>query len=148
MVAPLEVYPSRGVVAPLEVCSARCVATPLEVRPSRRGTVKGWPIAAGGPGSEELDLVQRSCIRGERGSRASLRDGLDEVINGGGRAFGRGDLRDGVCGGEEGNAIAVVTCLGGWYVDAVVAVVVWSRADIPSVLAMVGPAGLVLLFFW
>ena len=53
-----------------------------------------------------------------------MRDGLDEVINGSGRVFQRGDLRDGVCGGEEGDTVAVATCLGGWYVDTVVAIVV------------------------
>ena len=77
------------------------------------------------------------CSRGKQGSWAILRDGLDEVINGGSRAFGGGDLRDGVRGGEEGNAVAVATCLGGWYVYVVVAIVVWSGADIPAMLAMV-----------
>ena len=61
-------------------------------------------------------------------------DGLNEVINGGGRAFQRGYLRDGVCGREEGDAVAVATCFGGRYEYAVVAIVVWSGADIPSVL--------------
>ena len=66
-----------------------------------------------------------------------MRDGLDEVINGGSRAFGGGDLRDGVRGGEEGDAVAVATCLGGWYVYAVVAIVVWIWANIPAMLAVV-----------
>ena len=66
-----------------------------------------------------------------------MRDGLDEVVDGGSRAFGGGDLRDGVCGGEEGDAVAVAACLGGWYVYAVVAIVVWSGADIPAMLAVV-----------
>ena len=45
-----------------------------------------------------------------------MRDGLDEVIDDGSRAFGGRDLRDGVRGGEEVGAVAVATCLGGWYV--------------------------------
>ena len=59
-----------------------------------------------------------------------MRDGLDEVIDG-------GSLKDGVRGGEEGNAVAVATCLGGWDVYAVVAIVVWSWVDIPAMLAVV-----------
>ena len=66
-----------------------------------------------------------------------MRDGLDEVIDGGSRAFRGGDLRDGVRGGEEGDAVAVATCLGGWYVYAVVVIVVWSGADVPAMLAVV-----------
>ena len=66
-----------------------------------------------------------------------MRDGLDEVIDGGSLAFGGGDLRDDVRGGEEGDAVAVATCLGGWYVYAVVAIVVWSGADVPAMLAVV-----------
>ena len=72
-------------------------------------------------------------------------DDLDEVIDGGGRAFRRGDLRDGVRGGEESDAVAVATCFGGWYIYVVVAIVVWSRTGIPTVLTVVGPAGLLLL---
>ena len=51
-------------------------------------------------------------------------DGLDEVIDGGGRAFRGGDLWDSVCGGEVGNAVAVATCFGEWYAYAVVTIVV------------------------
>ena len=79
-------------------------------------------------------------------SWTSLRDGLDEVIDGGGRAFQRGDLGNGVCGGE-GDTVAVATCFGCWYVYAVVAIVIWSGTDIPAVLAVVGPAVFALLFF-
>ena len=71
-----------------------------------------------------------------------MRHGLDEVISGGGHAFRRGDPRDGVCGEEEGDTVAVATGFGGWYVYAVVAIVIWSVTDIPAMLAVVGPADL------
>ena len=49
---------------------------------------------------------------------------------------------------EEGVIVAVATSFGGWDIDAVVAIVVWSRADIPSMLAVVGPVGFSLLFLF
>ena len=72
-------------------------------------------------------------------------DGLDEVINGGGHAFHMGDLEIDVCGGEEGDTVAVGTSFGGSYVYAVVVIVVGSGTDILAVLAVVGPAGFALL---
>ena len=92
-------------------------------------------------------MVKRGRSRGKRGSLAIFRNGLDEVIDGGSRVFRRGDLENGVCGGEEGDTVAVTISFGGWYVYVVVATVAGTGTDIPAVLAVVGPAGFALLVF-
>ena len=76
-----------------------------------------------------------------------MRDGLDEIIDDGSRAFCRGDLGVGVCGGEEGNTVADATGFGGWYVYPLVGIVIWRGTNIPAMLAVVGPSGVVLPFF-